>query len=159
MANVINSSLDYSPCHQIWESMAAGIALPTHQLPGIHHKNKWERRKTFQLGLFFSAHFVSCDTIGLKPSKKAMLTRKPRDPLVFSSEVLGLLLHFITQSIFVCSGIQFLYRRRWNNWAMSLHHTSSTDYNLWICKSKRQGIFHQLCLGFRFSPQENSFWP
>lgn len=52
MANVINSSFDYSPCHQIWESMAAGIASPTHQLPGIHHKNKWERRKPFQLGLF-----------------------------------------------------------------------------------------------------------
>lgn len=63
MKNIIKSSFGYSPSHQIWESMAAGILLPAHQLPGTHHKNKGEKRKTFQIGLFFSAHFVFCDEV------------------------------------------------------------------------------------------------
>lgn len=83
MANVTNSSFDYSPCHQIWESMAAGIALPTHRLPGIHHKNKWERRKTFRLGFFLSAHFVSCDSVSkwLRSFQESHAScRKPQGP-------------------------------------------------------------------------------
>lgn len=59
-------------------------------------KTSEKGEKTFQLGLFFSAHFVSCDTSGLEPSKKAMLaSQKAQGPtrLLFGSARLIIAFH------------------------------------------------------------------